>query len=388
MRFTNELLTRTAIRLRAGQTGFWDEYPYGIRLSKHRGRPEAGLWFRTRGCRFAHMGSCVMCDYGKGPSTTQPADMIESVRQGLAALPAGLYHLLVSPIGSFCDTWEVPVEARREILKLMAGSDVETFAFETRADTVTAEVIEECVSLLNSRSLKIYLGLESADPWVSQYCINKALPVAAFEHAVQILRKRDVFASANVLLGAPFLTPRQAIADVLRSVAWAFAKGANECNLFPTHVKEWTVLRWLSDRGIYDPPSLWSLVEILRRLGPDVVCTRIKFSWYKTYGSDNVVRPSITCQECWPEVIYYLDQFYETNDYDWVQRLVSHPCRCKDAWRAQLEAPDPVSPLTRAADAYKAMGLQVLGEDWWRRYGDGMLQQMLEDERMHDMTCR
>jgi len=320
-----------------------------------------------------------MCDYGKGPATTGTEEMIESVRQGLAALPNGLYHLLVSPIGSFCDPWEVPHEAQLEILKLMAGTDIETFAIESRADTITEEVAAQYRSSLQDRGLKVYLGLESADPWISKYCINKALSAAVFEQAIQILSRHEVVTSANVLLGAPFLSPAEAIEDALRSTAWAFAKGVDECNLFPTHVKEWTVLHWLSQRNLYSPPSLWSLVEVLRRVGPEIACSKIKFSWYKTYGSTNVVHPPITCSACLSDVIYYLDQFYETNNYAWVERLVSFDCRCKDAWRSQLEAQPSMPILARASAAYELIGRELLGGDWWKRHGDRVLLEMHQD---------
>lgn len=379
MGVTNQLLAKAGVLLRAGQGSFWDEHTYGIRLSKHRGKPEAGLWFRTRGCRFAQTGTCVMCDYGKGPRTTGAEDMVEFVRHGLGALPEGLYHLLVSPIGSFFDTWEVPLQAQRAILRQMAGTDIETFAFESRAETIAEEAIAQCRLGLENRGLKVYLGLESADPWISKYCINKALSMDSFEQAVRILRQHDVVTSANVLLGAPFLSPLEAIEDVLQSISWAFAKGIDECNLFPTHVKEWTLLHWLSQRNLYSPPSLWSLVEVLRRVGPEVACSKIKFSWYKTYGSTNVVYPPITCSACLSDVIYCLDLFYETNDYAWIDRLVSFDCRCKDAWRSQLEARPSMSLLARASAAYEFIGLELLGGDWWKRVGGRVLLEMHQD---------
>ena len=83
------------------------------------------------------------------------------------------------------------------------------------------------------------------------------------------------------------------------------------------------------------------------------------------------------------EVIYCLDRFYETNDYEWVQRLVSYDCRCKDDWRAQLGTLSPVSRWARVSMAYELIGRELLGEDWWKQHGEQVLQEMHQDETEH-----
>ena len=320
-----------------------------------------------------------MCDYGAGPATTTAEEMIEFVRQGLDVLPEGLYHLLVSPLGSFLDEWEVPKEARSAILGLMAETDINTFAFESRAETITDQGVMQCCSCLGDRALKVYLGLESSNPWISRYCINKALSMDVFERAVHILGGHGVITSANILIGAPFLTTLERIEDALQSINWAFAQGVDECNLFPTHVKQATLLHWLYVRKLYSPTSLWSLVEVLRRLGPEIVCTKIKFSWYKTYGAENVVHPPTTCSTCSQEIIHLLDQFYETNDFERIEKLVSFSCHCKDMWRSALEMRPAASILDRAIAAYRSIGLELLDGDWWQCNGEDLLLEMREN---------
>src|SRR5258708_193767 len=196
----NEVLTRVGVQMKKVRGGFWTENAYGIRHSRpfRHGKPEAGLWFRTRGCGHDRVGGCVMCDYGAGPDSITSEEMVDSVRQGLSTLPEHLCHLLVSPLGSFLDEWEVPKEARLEILKLMGATAHDSFSFETRAETITDTELAECSALLTNRPIKVYMGLESANPWISKYCINKALSLDAFEQAVQILNRNGVSAIANV----------------------------------------------------------------------------------------------------------------------------------------------------------------------------------------------
>lgn len=318
-----------------------------------------------------------MCDYGFGPSDTTAAEMVESVQLGLDALPAGVCHLLVSSIGSFLDEWEVPVSARMGILQSLSETSIGSFAFESRAETITDDAITQCRSRLPHRGLRAYLGLESANPWIARYCINKKLSLKAFAAALQKLRQQGVIASANVLLGAPFLTSLESIQDVLTSVSWALAKGADKCNLFPVHVKQGTLLQWLYERGLYSPPSLWSLVEVLRLLGSETVRNKIKFSWYKPYGSINVVCSPTTCSACQSEAIDRLDRFYRTNDYKWIEQLVSLECDCKDLWRAELRAPVSSSIPDRAARAYELIGRRLLSDR--PHYLEAVLEEMLDD---------
>lgn len=196
------LLSEAGVLLKAGRKSYWDEHDYAIRYSTRRGKPEAGLWFRTRGCRHDSLaGGCVMCNYGAGPDTGVE-EMIEFMRRGLDTLPEHLWHLLVSPLGSFLDEWEVPAAAREEILRLMGSTKHDTFSFESRAETVVDAVVEQCCLLLGNRPLKVYVGLESMNHWVSKYCVNKGLSLDTFKRAIQILAQHGAGTTANVLLGA------------------------------------------------------------------------------------------------------------------------------------------------------------------------------------------
>jgi radical SAM enzyme (TIGR01210 family) len=355
------------VQMKRDRGGFWTENSYGIRYSPpfHHGKPEAGLWFRTRGCGHDRIGGCVMCDYGAGPDTTSIEEMINSVKIGLNILPDHLYHLLVSPLGSFLDEWEVPNSARIGILHLMNETKHDTFSFESRAETITGEAISQCSSLLSNRPLKVYMGLESANPWVSKYCVNKALSLEVFEQAIQILTQQNVSTIANVILGTPFLSPFEQIFDAVESIRWAFSTGASECCLFPTHVKKWTSLMWLYQMGLYSSPSLWSFIEVLKILGPDI-CQNIELSWYSSqkYQDPNLVLSPTTCERCYKTVIGYLDEFDETANFQAIEKLIDLQCSCKDEWKKQLLDTPSSTILSRTTDAYEMIGKQFFNS-WW-----------------------
>jgi radical SAM enzyme (TIGR01210 family) len=325
-----------------------------------------------------------MCTYGIS-SPVSADQMTDYVRTGLSSLPKSpSMMLLVSPSGSMLDEWEVPAKAREDILRLVRETACRTYLCETRAETITEAKARQYAEILDNKVACIEVGLESADPWILHYCVNKALSLDMYENAVQILRAHRIPSIANVVVGSAFLSPREAIEDAVQTVQWALAHGTDNCTVFPVHVKRWTLLEWLWKHGLYSPPSLWSLIEVLTRLGPSLA-RRVTISWYKIYSEKvawgeldanaelgYLCSPS-TCVLCQPRVISLLDEYRNTNDYGVILALKNMDCACKEAWRSAMEAPVGEHLKTRVARAYEAIGREVLGPSWWDTYGGSLL---------------
>jgi archaeosine synthase beta-subunit len=318
-----------------------------------------------------------MCDYSSGPATSAD-DMVSYVQEGLSLLNEPCHHLLVSPSGSMLDDKEVPPVARRGIYELLRPTPHRTFSLETRADTVTATKVDEAVGMLDRRLARVYIGLESADPYVSKYCINKATSLACVRHALSLLNDREITPAANVILGAPFLTSAEAIQDTVQTVLWSLQAGAGECYLFPTHVKEATALYYLYQKGLYQPPSLWSLICVLVRLGPEVT-SRVRLSWYTSYGAYNIVASPGTCPNCYPEVISLLDRFANFGEYDAVEQLNNMRCGCKEQWAQNLAFKSPYSLYERVLMGYDHLASDLLQDSWWSAIRNNFLSVMKKD---------
>ena len=383
----NRFLDRVCARLKEQRPLVPPTLNYTYRVERIAGAPFVTLWFRTRGCWRDHQGGCTMCTYGV--STPVPADdMIDYVRTGLSLLPDDEnMMLLVSPSGSMLDEWEVPAKAREGILRLVRETSCRSYICETRAETITDAKIRQYVEILAGKIACIEVGLESANPWILRFCINKALPLDQYVHSMVVLRKYQVPSIANVIVGSPFLSPKEAIEDAVQTVQWAFSHGTDNCTVFPVHVKRWTLVAWLWDHGLYSPVSLWSLVEVLARLGP-THAQRVTISWYKIY-SEKVTEGELdpvndlgylssvtTCELCHPRVISLLDTYRDTNDFGVVQELTRMECECKDAWRSSLEATGYRPLKERVAHAYEAIGRDVLGPSWWSENGDTILAEL------------
>lgn len=383
----NAFLNRVCAKLREQRPLIPDNCNFLTRVERVHGAPFVSIWFRTRGCGHDHQGGCTMCNYGAS-SLVSAEEMIGYVREGLDSLHCnGRMMLLVSPSGSMFDDWEVPAEAREAIFRLVSETKCKTYICETRVDTLTEDRVRHYAGLLDNKGACISVGLECANPRILKYCINKSLSLEKYKQVIQWLRKYQVSSSANVLLGTPFLSTREAIEDTVQTIRWAFSHETDMCVIFPVHVKSWTLAEWLWENGLYAPPSLWSLVEVLARLGPQLT-PRIAISWYKAYhevsavvdSTEDIVCSPSTCAACQPTVMELLDTYRDTQDYGIVEELARIECDCKRAWRLLLEAKESLPLKERVAQSYEAIGQEVLGVEWWTEHGEGILKDVLDSK--------
>ena len=72
-----------------------------------------------------------------------------------------------------------------------------------------------------------------------------------------------------------------------------------------------------------------------------------------------------------------LDVYRDTRDFGVVQELAAFECECKDEWQSSLDEDAPMPLKERVARLYEAIGLDVLGVEWWTRNGNRVLEDVL-----------
>ena len=371
-RIDNPLLSAVMRRVRQARPLQPDQLRFVVRPDRSNGLSFAEIWFSTAGCSHDGRGGCTMCNYGRRRPISGD-DMVEAVRQGLVGAAPGVDELLVSPSGSMLDPREVPPAARRRIFALISEFPATRYTLETRADSITPEIVDELIASIPGKGLAIEIGLESSSAWVQRFCLNKGEHPDQFTVAINLLVSKHIEVYANVILGAPFLEPAEAIQDAVRSARWALAQGALAAVLFPIHVKPYTLLAWLYERQLYRPPSLWSLIESLHRLGANL-SSRVTISWYRNYYTDKwkVIASPTTCPTCREAVLNLLDEYRAQRSWAVVQELVALDCACKEEWRRTLETPPITGLPERVISLYRELALFFLRSGWWDRNGTGI----------------
>lgn len=380
---TNALLRRANTLIRARRPREQESWRYAIRRQRvvmdprpARERLLTYVFFRSFGCRYDRAGECTMCNYAAA-ERVDPERMVESVRHALAQHDD--YDALgISPLGNMFDPVEVPVVAREAILGLAAATSATIYSCESRPETLSERDVAATVERLGGKRFFINLGLEAAHPWVQAHCVGKSLSVSAYRSATALLRRHGAFPVSNILLGAPFLTEEEAIESAVGSVRWALRNGSHICVLFPSNVKGWTLQEWLWERGLFQTPSLWALVEALRRMGPEVTSS-VVLSWYSTTPtdprrreqvSDPLREAPVTCPNCQDHVVRTLDEFNAGGDYATILELSRYDCACRAEWldRVARQQAERVPLGERTLAAYDRIGTELLGPGWWGKH--------------------
>lgn len=392
MLVANSLVRKANSTIRARRPRENDDWRYAVREQQVTMDPRPSamrvltfVYFRSFGCRFDRAGECNMCNYAAA-ERVDTEGIVSSVREAVG-LRDHYDALGISPFGNMFDTSEVPAEAQRAIFEMVAGTDADIFSCESRPETLTGPLIARATELTGGKRLFINLGLEAAHPWVQAHCVGKSLDAASYRAAVSALRAQGGFPVTNVLLGPPFLTEEEAIESAADTIRWALSQGSHLCVLFPSNVKGWTLQEWLWERGMYRVPSLWSLIEVLRRIGPDLTRS-VALSWYSATPDDPHRRGQVsdplreaptTCPRCRDQVVDGLTAFNAGAGRDVIEDLIRLGCSCRDEWAARLarqtaEA-DPL--VNRVLAAYDQIATSLVVPGWWDSNRESVRAQLL-----------
>lgn len=199
---------------------------------------------------------CLMCDLWRNTLTQPvPAGAIpEQIREALAYLPPARWVKLYNA-GSFFDPKAIPREDDRAISRLLAG--FERVIVESHP-ALCGEPVLRFRDLLDG-ALEVALGLETIHPDVLPR-LNKRMTLEDFRRASAFLREAGIAVRAFVLVGLPFVAPREAAAWARRSAEFAFDCGAAVVSLIPTRSGN-GAMDALEERGDFSPPDLADLEE-------------------------------------------------------------------------------------------------------------------------------
>jgi radical SAM enzyme (TIGR01210 family) len=241
--------------------------------------------------------------------------------------------------GSLLDTDEVPPAALDAIGDAFRGR---TLIVETRPEYVDADRLADLASRLDdgsvSRPLYVAIGLETTNDLVREKSIDKGFSYAMYLHAAREARKASAGVKAYLLHKPLFLTEREAIEDMERSIA-DVSPHADLISMNPCTVQRRTELEWYWQRRAYRPPYLWSVLQIL--LDADRHVSSDPLGGGRLRGPHN-------CGECDREIVEAIRDYSLNADRSRLVEAMAIPCDCKREWVFVLENERPYCmPLTR-----------------------------------------
>jgi TIGR01210 family protein len=300
----------------------------------------------TPGCAHALSGSggCTMCSYiADSPlaevSSDESVQIFKNLMERHEIKPKTAVKIFVS--GSFLNKDELPKEARNEILKILNKEEnVEEVIVESRPEYVTEEVIKECCSFIPDKIFEVSMGLESSSDYIKKYRINKGFLNEDFERATDIIKKMKgscKVTSKAYLFVKPILTSeKEAIEDAVASAAYAEEAGVDRISFCPATIHKGTLMELLWRRGSYQPPWIWSVLEIIKR-----VRSSSKIPVIMDTSGFGTRRGPFNCKKCNKK---FKSLIIESNLNQSVPE--EFECDCKGKWMGDVEFSDVTRSTT------------------------------------------
>lgn len=292
------------------------------------------------------------------PSINEMVSQVSSALEANCDKLDGLSHISLQGDGSFLSPTEVPKEvvyAVAEYLKRIPG--VHTVTMETRLDLLSLDFqhISRVRSILApEKRLEIAVGLESASEFIRNIVFRKG---ASHKYNTKELLLRladcDIDVLLYVFVKPVLLTEAEAIFDAVRTLNFVQAIASYAPNvhwtaaLQPSFVQADTFLEWQYKKGSFIPPSLWSIVEIIKRgvKGPATIHLGSPNDYPQPLSvaanrkSDGYI---CECSESFYSVLLNYNKHGSTN-----QLIEELPlCECKSTWGSEVH----VEALTKALD--------------------------------------
>jgi radical SAM enzyme (TIGR01210 family) len=297
------------------------------------------VYLRGSGCAWtAQTGGCTFCGFWDATRFGSKIDDADIVAQLQAVIDDPSVELERYPIvclyndGSMLVDREVGLDAVAEMCSMLsARPHIGRIVLEAKAIDITKPKVEKLLQVLRGRELEIAVGFESANPLVRDLCVNKTLRTEVFEANCRMLAREGASLVPLLIVKPPFLTEAQAVDDMVKSLAYLETLELCRIDLQPATVESDTLTCDLWECGLYSPPWLWSLIEILQRRERLGLRTQL-FVSPPNYSVPSLAVPS-NCLQCDARVVEAIESYNRTGAarvFDGID------CACREAWQRAL----------------------------------------------------
>ena len=309
----------------------------------------------TPGCSWAlgDSGGCTMCSY-VSDCTLEPIDtetILRIFNEHYSRFPIADEESKVAiklfASGSFLNPKEVPKEARDYVLNKLANCDeISEIVVESRPEFVNREVLDEIFEIIGDKLFEISIGLETSNEETRLNKINKGFNNKSFEKAIDIIKeaKKDynVKSKGYIFVKPILLSEKEAIDEAIETANYCEKIGVDRVSCCPATIHKGTLIERLWRRGSYQPPWIWSVIEVINTIRQNVEIPALMDT--SGFGSR---RGPYNCKKCNKELKYMIIE----SNFD--QSQIEYDCDCKKEWLAEVK----FSELTKSKTAIKHLPL-------------------------------
>lgn len=316
------------------------------------------IFLRSTGCEWVReSGGCTMC--GFYCSTRQGVkvsdeDYINQIKYVAETVDLNEYPIVaLYNDGNFLDEREISCDAQKKISSILSGfPGIRRVVIESRINDNSIERAKKIKKYLSGKELEILFGFESANPEVMNLCINKGFTARNYDHYLAKMNDSGVSFKPLLLLKPPFLTEQEAISDVVATIGYLYERGIHRMDLEVTTVEKNTVVHELWKKGLYTPPMLWSVLEVIRQYKQkygDGITLYVSPSQYSVESLDF----ARNCGRCDREILDRIDMHNLDFNTDVFADL---DCACKHAeWEDKIREQDKRSIPARVISQFNML---------------------------------
>ncbi len=290
----------------------------------------------TRACKYARAshGGCSFCtlptDNPWSPSDELLAALadrcVEIFRRKKEEFP-DLAAAKFYTSGSFLDPWELPLDARADILEKF-DQLVKEIVIETRCEYVTRKQLGHAKDHINPDKVIVAIGQESTNDEINERANNKGHSLKQFTRAVGLLQEYGFGVKGYILLKPIFVSEQMALFDAINTARDMIDLGVGSISVNPCYIGKGTLMEKLFKERAYTPPWLWSVLDVTRKIkelgGEDLIV----ISDPVAAGQDRGPRNCGKCDKRFREV---LKEFSSTQEYELLKTL---ECDCRVSYDA------------------------------------------------------
>ena len=285
----------------------------------------------TRGCSWARKLGCSMCGYTNDSIDVDLSleDLMNQVDEGLKGGDHYEY-IKIFTSGSFLDDREIE---NGIALKMISYLDEKAPDARILIESRPEYVDENLIGGLKDRhsNIEIAIGLEDGDDAVRSQLIRKGFTYEQYREAGRLLKREGVHIKTYLLLKPPFLGEGDSIEKTLLSIEKVHNDfPGSTISVNPMNIQSNTPVENMYIRGIYRPPWLWSLLEVLGR-GHDLTAGETRLMSSPTAGGKK--RGAHNCGNCDKEILNAINEYSLKGSKEVLETDID--C-CKENWIAHL----------------------------------------------------
>jgi radical SAM enzyme (TIGR01210 family) len=327
---------------------------------------------------------CLYCDYGRCESAVSEEEMMGYIDRCIDGDPGYLpgdelkeapdykemgavrsnegYDVKeynITPLGSLFDENEVPPGARKHYFERLAEQKTKLqpgermmVDFETRFEFVTEEKLKEMRDILGDDvDIDVGVGTESICEEIRELAGNKKMD-PDWQEKVELLHKYNCCVLGHVLVKPPFLTEREAVMDAVGTVRYLEKHNLVDVFIVMTmNRRPKTLTPRLEELAMYELPSIWTVVEIMKQIGPELAAKSKFLGFQNNRNQENVVHGCDNCNDSVVSLI--LDYHGYPDEYEAIMKAAEEndkkPCECKNEWLMRMNKKHSSSLAERIA---------------------------------------